>query len=322
MATPLSADRFLAALKAEGVRVVERSGWRTHNRNSRGPWGGVHGVAIHHTAGSNSLGVCIHGTSGLPGPLCHTHLAKTGVATLVGYGRTNHAGTFAANAHQAVVDEATVHPRPDVTETVDGNQHYYGIEIENLGNGRDPYPVVQYDQAVRWAAAICRAHGWSSHSVIGHKEGTRRKIDPSFPMGDFRAAVAERLAHPPSWNPGTTPPKPPPEEDMPLTKADVKTLAKADDVFASPDGDKDAGGNEFWTLESYQRYGYLQDRETNRLVKALAAKADAQNATIAELAKTVAQLAANTSAIDPDALVARIQGAIENVTIHLDADGA
>jgi hypothetical protein len=312
MATPLSADRFLAALKAEGVRVVERSGWRTHNRNSRGPWGGVNGVVIHHTAGSNSLGVCIHGTSGLPGPLCHTHLAKTGTATLVGYGRTNHAGTFAANAHRAVVDEATVHPRPDVTETVDGNQHYYGIEIENLGNGRDPYPSLQYDQAVRWAAAICRAHGWSSHSVIGHKEGTRRKIDPSFPMGDFRAAVAERLAHPASWSPGTTTPKPPPEEDMPLTKADVKTLFTTDGVIGVP-ADW-SPGNDSWTAASL-----LID--SGKRLRALQKELAAQNAAIGELAKTVAALAANAQAIDPDALVARIQGAIENVTVRLDVDG-
>src|SRR5690606_39509846 len=33
MATPLSAARFLAALKAEGLTVVEVGNWRTHNRN-------------------------------------------------------------------------------------------------------------------------------------------------------------------------------------------------------------------------------------------------------------------------------------------------
>jgi N-acetylmuramoyl-L-alanine amidase len=230
MATPLSADRLLAALKAEGVKVAERTGWRTHNRNSRGPWGGVNGIVIHHTAGSNSLGLCWTGTTSLPGPLCHTHLAKDGTATMVGHGRANHAGTFAANAHQAVINEASIHPRPDAAEPVDGNQHYYGIEIENLGDGRDPYPAVQYDQAVRWAAAICRAHGWSEHSVIGHKEGTRRKIDPSFPMGDFRAAVAERLAHPASWNPNA----PEEEDDMPLTAADAKTLWLTDGFVENP----------------------------------------------------------------------------------------
>lgn len=45
MATPLSADRIVAALRAEGVRVVEVRSWRTHNRGNRGSgWGPVHGV--------------------------------------------------------------------------------------------------------------------------------------------------------------------------------------------------------------------------------------------------------------------------------------
>jgi hypothetical protein len=207
------------------VRTAESPGWRSRNRNHKGPWGPVNGIVIHHTAGRDSLRLCIEGTADLPGPLCHTHLSKAGVATLVGYGRANHAGTFAANAHNAVVAEAAIHPRPDAAEPIDGNRHYYGIEIENLGNGTDPYPEAQYDQAVRWAAAICRLHGWTAHSVIGHKEGTRRKIDPTFDMAVFRARVAERLKHPADWSPGSaaTPTKPatePPKEegDMPSAK--------------------------------------------------------------------------------------------------------
>lgn len=39
MATPLSADKVLSALKAEGVKVVEYKSWRTHNRNNAGAWG-------------------------------------------------------------------------------------------------------------------------------------------------------------------------------------------------------------------------------------------------------------------------------------------
>lgn len=145
MATPLSADRLLSALRAEGVDVREYRSWRTHNRNHRGQWGGVNGMVIHHTAGTSSLALCYEGMSSLPGPPYHTHLSKSGVATIVGHGRTNHAGWFARNAHDAVVAESSTHPRPDGAEPVDGNRHYYGIEIENRGNGRDPYPAVPYD---------------------------------------------------------------------------------------------------------------------------------------------------------------------------------
>ncbi len=218
MATPLTAARLLGALRAEGVRAVERSGWRTHHRNHKGPWGGVNGVAIHHTAGTNSLEFVWRGTAALPGPLCHTHLAKNGTATMISAGRANHFGRMARNAYSAMVNESPHHPRPDGAEPIDGNRHTYGIEIENLGDGRDPYPAVQYDQAVRWAAAICRAHGWNQHSVIGHKEGTRRKIDPSFDMNAFRGKVAERLRHPAHWNP---------EDDaMPLSQEDIEKVAQ------------------------------------------------------------------------------------------------
>lgn len=219
MATPLSADAMLSALRAEGVNVRENTGWRTHNRNHKGAWGPVEGVVIHHTAGRDSLRFCIDGNASLPGPLCHAHLAKNGTLTVIANGRANHAGSFAANAHNAVLNASSTHPLPAATEPIDGNRHYYGIEVENLGNGTDQYPAEQYDQTVRWAAAICRAHGWSAQRVIGHKEGTRRKIDPhgpvagrgDFDMNTFRADVAARLRR------GAVPaPTPTPEvPDMP-----------------------------------------------------------------------------------------------------------
>lgn len=219
MAAPLSPDQLLAALRAEGVNVREYPGWRTHSRDAASgrPFGPVNGIVIHHTAGRDSLALCVNGTASLPGPLCHTHLSKAGVATMLSAGRANHAGTFAQNAHDAVVAESATHPRPDSAEPVDGNDHYYGIEIENLGDGIDPYPIAQYDQAVRWGAALCRAHGWTADSVIGHKEGTRRKIDPSFSMRVFRFAVAERLKHPAGWSPETSTPE---EEEMALSAED------------------------------------------------------------------------------------------------------
>ena len=219
MATPLTADKLFAALEREGLDVAEYKDWRNHNRNHKGPWGPVHGVVIHHTAGRNSLGLCYNGTSSLPGPLCHSHLAKTGRVTMVGNGRANHAGSFARNAFTAMVNDSKIHPRPDSAEPIDGNRHTYGIEIENLGNGEDWYPQAQYDAAVRWAAAICRAHGWSAESVIGHKEGTRRKIDPKGPVGSaegepwdmyrFRADVQRRLDGPAAPAPKPVPARKP-----------------------------------------------------------------------------------------------------------------
>ncbi|MFP3989690.1 N-acetylmuramoyl-L-alanine amidase [Streptomyces sp. E11-3] len=293
MATPLSAAALLAALRSEGVRAVERTGWRTHNRNHKGRWGGVNGVAIHHTAGTNSLELVWSGTAGLPGPLAHTHLAKNGTATMTSAGRANHYGTMARNAYDAMVAESSHHPRPDASEPIDGNRHMYGIEIENLGNGRDPYPAVQYDQAVRWAAAICRAHGWNEHSVIGHKEGTRRKIDPSFDMNAFRTAVAERLRHPADWTP---------EDDMPLSNDDIEKIAQRvwekDHFIEVPWGTED---NPAWMAKSI-----LVDNGAR--LRALQCETSALRATLGELATA---LAAQHADLDADALVARITTALD-----------
>ncbi|MDQ0992022.1 peptidoglycan-binding protein [Streptomyces sp. V3I7] len=191
MATPLTADAFTRALRGEGVHFVEHGTWKTHNRNHMGPWGPVHGVMLHHTAGTSSLTLCRDGTAALPGPLCTGLIAKDGTVHLVGYGRTNHAGSGSTAVLDAVVAERT--PPPPGPDAVDGNARFYGFEIENLGNGRDPYPAAQLAAAERVSAAICRAHGWSAASVIGHKEWTRRKIDPSFSMPGMRTRIEARL---------------------------------------------------------------------------------------------------------------------------------
>lgn len=197
MATPLTPDQMLKALRAEGVRVVEYRAWDTHNRNHKGPWGPVHGVMIHHTVTgpgvTATVELCYSGHSELPGPLCHAVGGKDGVVYLVSNGRANHAGRGDGDVLDAVVNEVAVMPPDNETDT-DGNSHFYGIEIQNLGNGKDPYPKVQYDQAVRYAAALCRAHGWSDRSVIGHKEWQPGKVDPTFDMVQFRHLVARRLA--------------------------------------------------------------------------------------------------------------------------------
>jgi hypothetical protein len=94
-------------------------------------------------------------------------------------------------------------------------------------------------------------------------------------MGDFRAAVAERLAHPPSWSPGTTPPKPPPEEDMPTVAEIVKGVAKQDGIFGVPARWRvDNPSNEQWQLESI--LAFIGDRalDAGEAVKALAVKVD------------------------------------------------
>ncbi|MGW0702961.1 peptidoglycan-binding protein [Streptomyces sp. NPDC002867] len=210
MATPLSADRLLKALRNEGLRVVEHRSWRTHNRNHKGPWGPVNGVMIHHTVTKgteSSVELCYNGHSSLPGPLCHGVIAKDGTVYLVGNGRANHAGLGDDDVLRAVVNESAPLPADNEANT-DGNRHFYGFECINLGDGKDPWPAAQLEAVEKAAAAICRAHGWSHRSVIGHKEWQPGKVDPrGFTMDSMRSRIKERLGGGPD-GPATPPPAP------------------------------------------------------------------------------------------------------------------
>ncbi|MFJ2178880.1 peptidoglycan-binding protein [Streptomyces sp. NPDC087851] len=214
MATPLPAAALLAALRAEGVRVQEHGDWRTHSRNHKGLWGPVYGVMVHHTVTSGtdrSVAICRDGYAALPGPLCHGVIAKDGVVHLVGHGRANHAGLGDGAVLQAVIKETAL--PADKTADTDGNRHFYGFECVNLGDGKDPWPAAQLEAIERVSAAICRAHGWSQRSVIGHKEWQPGKIDPlGFTMDSMRARIGARLG-------GAAPPAKPPARYEPFPGA-------------------------------------------------------------------------------------------------------
>ncbi|MEE1751745.1 peptidoglycan-binding protein [Streptomyces sp. SP18CS02] len=209
MATPLSPDRLLAALRAEGVRVVEHPGWRTRNRNHKGAWGPVHGVVIHHTVSTgsaSSVALCRDGYSALPGPLCHGVIDKEGRVHLIANGRANHAGTGDDDVLRAVIAETPL-PEPGENNT-DGNARFYGFECVNLGDGKDPWPAAQLDAVERTSAAICRAHRWGAGSVIGHKEWTAAKSDPrGFTMEGLRSRIASRLKSAPGRPTGPVTPR-------------------------------------------------------------------------------------------------------------------
>lgn len=224
MATPLTADQILAKLRAEGLTVHEHTGWRTHNREAATGkvFGPVIGVLIHHTAGHNDKELCYNGRSDLPGPLCHSWLGKTDGLWMIGHGRANHAGLVDLDVLNALRAETSPLPHDDQANA-DGNDCLYGLEIENLGDGKDPYPADQYRAAVLWAAALCRAHGWTERSVAGHKEVQPGKVDPSFDMDVFRADVKKHLALTPGG--GTVTPTPKPTPSVP--RVDLSRLVQA-----------------------------------------------------------------------------------------------
>jgi hypothetical protein len=219
MATPMTADQLLKALKAEGLKVVEYLEWRTHERDDETgkTFGPVNGVMMHHTASGDGQGIIdnvYHGDSGLVGPKCHALINKKGVVYLISKGRANHAGGGDPDVKAEVINESygASPSDPQYHEgsagAVDGNDCFYGAECVNRGDGVDPWPAVQIEAMVKFAAAICRFYGWSAKSVIGHLEWSNWKIDPKgVNMATFRDQVQAVLngGAPGSSGSGTVP---------------------------------------------------------------------------------------------------------------------
>lgn len=255
MATPPTPDSFVKSLRDEGVRVVTVGEWRTHNRNHKGPWGPLHGVMVHHTAGGSSGAVefCYDGSADLPGPLCHAVIEKDGTVNVISAGRSNHAGGGDPNVLAAVRDERygdyppATHQHQGTAGAIDGNAHFLGWECVNLGNGKDPWPPEQIDAIVRASAAVCRAYGWTAKSVIGHKEWSDYKPDPAGPgmpsMRDLRAKIQERLNHPASWSPSAPTP---PTTGTPMASPNLTVLLRSEDLTLIKDIAKDI----YWTAEN------------------------------------------------------------------------
>jgi hypothetical protein len=79
----------------------------------------------------------------------------------------------------------------------------------------------QYATAVRLAAMILNTYGWTALSTFAHREHSTRKIDPGkITLYQFRKDVRALLLAGPT-------PTIPKEEDMPLTDAEIQSIASA-----------------------------------------------------------------------------------------------
>ena len=167
-------------LRAKGLNVVEVNGWRTRGAETFNPRGSVD----HHTAGPRkgnapSLGVCIDGRPGLPGPLCNVLVGRDNTCYVVAAGRANHAGAGGWGG-------------------MTGNASVFGVERENVGDGSEPWTLQQYDVAAKVHAALVSAHGGRADLVCEHKEwAPRRKVDAFGVDGNqMRQLVRDRLVAP------------------------------------------------------------------------------------------------------------------------------
>lgn len=162
-------------LAAAGLKVAETPGW---TERGRGDMAEVRGIVCHHTAtvgggAMPSLTTLINGRANPPlsGPLAQLGLSRDGAFYVIAAGRANHAGAGGWRG-------------------VSGNAHFIGIEAENSGLPSDPWPDVQMDAYRRGVAALLTRLNLPTLMCCGHKEyAPGRKVDPSFDMVAFRAAV-------------------------------------------------------------------------------------------------------------------------------------
>lgn len=222
----MTAETFLARVKASGVKVVEVSGWKTRNRNTGRQWGPVHGVMIHHTVTSdtkNTVELVRKGYGDLPGPLYAGVVAKDGTLHLIGWGRCNHAGKGDPDVLKAVIAETPTLP-VDNEATVDGNAHFYGFAYINEGDGKDPYTDAQHDTMAKIGWVITDHHHWTERSLIAHADWQPGKPDPH-PHPKIRLQIASQIA---TWRrlggPGREDQEPGPPTTIPGVLEYVKKL--------------------------------------------------------------------------------------------------
>lgn len=167
------------------------------------------GVMMHHTGGpAGRMQVpydrFAKGSKRLVGPICHFTASRNGTVDCITNGRAHHAGR--GNSHRLWLMEhgyEVGQTRNAMTDTRDvpglddmnGNSHFYGIEMDHTGNLDERWDR-QEEVGIELAAMYCYAWGWDpSINVIGHKEWTRRKVDPCLDMYMFRQHCEDELTH-------------------------------------------------------------------------------------------------------------------------------
>lgn len=191
-------DQLLQAALRTGYPVIATDGWETRGNINFNPGGGV----WHHTAAHTnpyddvddhpSLGICVRGRAGLPGPLCNFLIGDYGTIYLIAAGTANHGGRVSsAEVHRMTTGQPYTGERSRGEASY--NSQLIGIEVENDGVG-SPYPERQIKSLVSLTVELDKVYGWTIHHWRHHKELTTRKIDMSY-EGDLRLLARQYVAN-------------------------------------------------------------------------------------------------------------------------------
>lgn len=166
------------ALSDAGLNVQPQPGWEKRGKSRRY---NPRVIVDHHTAGpvrgsAPSLGVCITGRPGVPGPLCNILTGRDGEVYVIASGRSNNAGRGGA-------------PQWGATH----NRHTIGHEVEHAGNlALEPLNGKQLEVIATVDAMICAHLQWGAGRCVAHREwAPGRKIDPIWSQSAHRARVAQ-----------------------------------------------------------------------------------------------------------------------------------
>lgn len=181
-----------------GVRLHPES----RGKQVPGVHGAFHpkGVLIHHTAGPAGRVHCpferfAEGREDLSGPIVQFTTSRDGTGDAITHGRAHHAGKGDAAVLTAMEVGAPAGKLKPTEDSIQGNTHLYGIEVDHTGHADEPIGHDQLATTVAIAAMWCQAWGWAPEvHVIGHLEWTRRKRDPVFVSMDvFRGMVRNHI---------------------------------------------------------------------------------------------------------------------------------
>lgn len=180
-----------------GFNPIEIDGWKTRGKDSD-PAYAPRVFVDHHTGDGTgwapSLGICINGRTGLPGPLCNIHTPRNPKGKrdlhIVASGRSNNAGDGTWHGYR-------------------GNSRTFGNERENRGTSVEPWQPWQTEDAV--LAAACFIDGMARYEGVNldasyyaeHKEwAPGRKVDAHTINGaDMRKRLAQVLSSGPNPTP-------------------------------------------------------------------------------------------------------------------------
>ena len=159
------------------------------------------GIVVHHTASNriadpdNVVALCIRGVNKVPGPLYNYLIKRNG--TIVKLTASNIKANHAGRGLQTVLTR-TQKNLPVLGDAlkpgkISANSRFIGVSIINDGLGEN-VPETQMDALVDLCAFLCDGHKWNPDStVLGHKEWTSRKVDPSFSMPELRIMIRRRM---------------------------------------------------------------------------------------------------------------------------------